>query len=271
MENSYGTNSLDINENPIDTDNDGIPNEDSSDSKFTGDTDDDNDGLSDSIEALLGSSSVNEKDVNRIYINGQLFYLVDASRNDVFDVLYNPTSKATTGVKKQNDNYLIDENGDETWDYVYDILDESVSPYGEESVLSISFLILIVIAIIIPLVIILFSYKRRRPISERIQKRHKKVQKRPLIKKSLIVSDTEKKVTFEMITQTKSLLQNIQQDVEVYMEKLRSIEDQFNEPLVKEEKKVEPLKERPPKIKDINEIEAKVDKLLTDADNKQNT
>ena len=271
MEKSYGTNSVDINDYPIDTDKDGIPNYDSSDNKFIGDEDDDNDGLTDSIEAILGSSSINEKDVNRIYIYGQLYYLVDSSQNDVFDILYNPINSATTGLEKQNDKYLIDENGDDSWDHVYYISDGSVTAYGEELVLPISILTLICIVVIIPISILLFSYLRRRPISKRLQKRTKHISKKPLIKKSLIMPEAEKKETFEMITQTKSLLQNIQQDVEVYMEKLRDIEDQFREPLVKEEKKVETLKVKPPKIKDVNDIEAKVDKLLTDADNKENT
>ena len=75
----------------------------------------------------------------------------------------------------------------------------------------------------------------------------------------------EKKETVEMISQTKTLLQNIQQDVEVYMEKLRQIEDQFFEPTLKEEEEEEEkeiTEEKP------SNIEAKVDKLLSELDDK---
>ena len=74
----------------------------------------------------------------------------------------------------------------------------------------------------------------------------------------------EKKETVEMISQTKTLLQNIQQDVEVYMEKLRQIEDQFFEPILeKEEEEEEEITEEKP-----SNIEAKVDKLLSELDDK---
>jgi hypothetical protein len=75
-----------------------------------------------------------------------------------------------------------------------------------------------------------------------------------------------------MITQTKTILQHIQQDVEVYMEKLKQLEDQFYEPAIKEdERKIELPKEKPTEKKDIYDIEAKVDELLSKIDNKENT
>ncbi len=271
MEISYGTNTLDINEYPTDSDNDGIPNDDSSDEKFTGDTDDDNDGLTDTIEITLGSSTINEFDVNRLYIIGKPYYLVDVSQNNIFDILYNPTSKATTGVERENDNYLIDENGDGSWDHIYNIADGSISSTGEEIPLSITILILIVIILLIPISIIIFSYRRRRPISLSLPRRPKRVTKQPIIKKPLKASAVEKKETVEMISQTKTLLQHIQQDVEVYMEKLRQIEGQFIEPALKEEKEVEIPKEKPSETKDIHEVETKVDKLLSEVDNEEKT
>ena len=129
----------------------------------------------------------------------------------------------------------------------------------------------IITVIIITLSLILYLIIRRRPISLSLPKRTKQVTKKPLIKIPLKTTDIEKKETVEMITQTKSLLQHIQEDVEVYMEKLQEIENQFSEPKTKEEKKIEIQKEKPTKIKDINEIEAKIDKLLSESENKENT
>jgi hypothetical protein len=271
MESSYGTSSININEYPTDTDKDGIPNEDSFDSKYTGDTDDDNDGITDSDEKTLGSSPVNGLDVNRIFINGQSYYLVDASQNDVYDILYNPASKSTTGVEKQDNSYLIDEDGDGSWDYVYNIADSSVVTYGEELLLPTNNLILIILLITITISIIVFSYLRNKKIGMEIPTRLKKVTKQPPLKKSIEVPVSEKIETAEMITQTKSLLQHIQQDVEVYMEKLKQLEDQFTEPVIRKEKKVDVIKEKPTGKKDIHEIEAKIDKILSESDNKENT
>jgi len=271
MEISYGTNSLNINEYPTDTDKDGVPNYDSPDNKFIGDTDDDNDGLTDDIEAILGSSSVNEKDVKRIYINGQSYYLVDASQNDIFDILYNPISKTTTGLEKQYNNYLIDYNGDGTWDYIYNISDGVVSTYGEELLSLIHMMILIILVLLILTSIIIFLYYRGRKISVSLTPKTKLVTEKPLIEKTLSIPVSEKRETVEMITQTKSLLQHIQKDVEVYMEKLKQIEDQFIEPVSKDVKEVIVTETKPIKIKDIYEIETKVDKLLEELDNEENT
>jgi hypothetical protein len=271
MESSYGTSSVDINIYPIDTDMDGIPNDDSFDGKYTGDTDDDNDGLADSDEINLGSSPVDESDANRIFINGIQYYLVDASQNDIFDILFNPISKTTTGVEKQDDSYLIDENGDGTWDYVYNTADGSILTYGEELILPTYNLIFIILLITIIVSVIVFSYLRNRKIGMEIQTRPKKLPKQPQLKKPLDVPVSEKKETVEMITQTKSLLQHIQQDVEVYMEKLKQLEDQFAEPIVKQKKKTEIQKVKDTGKKDIHEIEERIDKILSESENKENT
>jgi len=271
MENSYSTSSVDINIYPTDTDLDGIPNDDSFDGKYTGDTDDDNDGLTDNDEINLGSSPVNELDVIRIFVNGIQYYLVDASQNDIFDILFNPISKTTTGVEKQDDSYLIDVNGDGTWDYVYNTADGAILTYEEELIVPTYNLILIILLITITVLIIVFSYLKNRKIGKKISTKRKKVPKKPVLKKSLEVPLSEKKETVEMITQTKSLLHHIQQDVEVYMEKLRQLEDQFAEPVVKQKRKTDIHKLKDNERKNIHEIEARIDKILSESDKKENT
>jgi hypothetical protein len=268
MEGSYGTSSLIINEYPKDTDNDGVPNEDSPDYKFTGDTDDDNDGIIDTEESLLGSNPENEQDVNRIFINGALYYLVDASQNNVFDILYNPINKGTTGVEKQNDDYLIDVDGDGSWDNVYNITEGAISTYGEEQLFQITNLILISLVILISISIIVFTYLRNRKIGIEPQTKPIKEVEKSSLKKSLDASKTEKIETAEMITQTKTLLQHIQQDVEVYMEKLRELEDQFSEPTEIEKEKIKTPKQKTAKRKDIDEIESKIDRILAESEDK---
>lgn len=263
MEISYGTNTLDIKDHPVDTDKDGIPNDDSSDNKYIGDADDDNDGLTDVIETSLGSSPINEIDVKRLYISGQSFYLIDISQNGIFDVLYNPITTVTTGVEKQNDNYLIDKNGDGSWDHLYNTIDGSVSTYGEEIPLPIIFLITLVVFILT--LIIILTYHKKKPIRLIKTKQKREISKISAIEKSIIPSAFDKKGTVQMISQTKYLLQHIQQDVEVYMEKLKQIEDQFIEPVSKE---VSTFDEKPGEKKKKSEIDEKVDELLLKFNNK---
>jgi hypothetical protein len=58
-----------------------------------------------------------------------------------------------------------------------------------------------------------------------------------------------------MVTQTKTILQQIQDDVEVYMEKLSEIEKQFIQPIIEEKEIEKPSEEKPNLIESINEIE----------------
>ena len=87
------------------------------------------------------------------------------------------------------------------------------------------------------------------------------------LEKSLVAPTYERNEAVEMITHTKYLFQNIQKDVETYMQKLQQIENQFIEPV---SKVAEMPKEQPTEIKGIDGIEAKVDKLLSDLDKKKN-
>ena len=229
------------------------------------DEDDDDDGLSDITEAKLGSNPIYGLDVTRIYIAGKPFYLVDVSQNGFYDVLYESTNDITAGVEKRDKDYLLDANGDGIWDHIYRTADGSVSTYEEQLIIPLAIWILLILAIIIVALFVIPPYLRRRPIKYKISKKPERIiEKRPLIEKPLRMFAGEKKETVEMISQTKTLLQNIQQDVEVYMEKLRQIEDQFFEPILeKEEEEEEEITEEKP-----SNIEAKVDKLLSELDDK---
>jgi parallel beta-helix repeat protein len=266
MELSYGTDAKDSNDYPTDTDGDGVPDNVSPDGEYAGDIDDDDDSLIDTIEANLGSNPQDGSDAKKIYIGGKPYYLIDVTQDGVYDILYEPTDDTTTAVEKYNENYLIDENGDGTWDYIYSTSDGSVSPYEEQLILPFVVWILLILVILLAALFVSSYYLRRRPIKYKIPRKPERVIERPLIEKPLRFIAGEKTDTVEMISQTKILLQRIQQDVEAYMEKLREMEDQFMIPIEEEEEMEELPEEKPSELEDIHDIEAEVDKLLSALD-----
>ncbi len=281
MELSYGTNPENSNDYPIDTDDDGIPDEGSPDGKFIGDIDDDDDGLMDTIEKDLGSNPQNELDVIKIYITGKPYYLVDATQNGFYDILYEPTEDTTSGIEKQDENYLIDINNDGYRDYIYSTIDGSISTYEEQTTLTLAIWIFLPLTILFIISIIILYYRRSKPRKYTISKKARKDVERPSIKKPLRIHAGDKKDTVEMIRQTRTLLQHIQQDVEVYMEKLYQIEDQITVTSTEteeettsyfEEKTSESnnVRDIEPKLDDTSPrgIESKVDELLSMLDNK---
>ncbi len=261
MEGSYKTDSLNINDFPTDSDSDGIPDDSSLDKKYPGDEDDDNDGLKDSVETLIGSNPKDSSDTTILYIIGKQYYLVDLSQNGFYDILYEPTSGTKTGVEKHNEDYLIDVNRDGSWDYIYRYNDGSISAYKDESELTIP-IWLIIIPILLP--IIFFYYLRKKAIKYQILKEQEKIIKKPLEREPLKIPVREKRETVDMISETKELLQYIQRDVEVYMEKLREIEEQFIETEeISEEERIITEEEEEPEITDESQkTEIKIDKIL---------
>jgi len=239
MELAYVTSTIDANSFPTDTDGDGIPDEDSPDGTYTGDVDDDDDGLVDTIETKLGSNTRDGTDVTKIYISGSSYYLVDISNSGTYDVLYEPTGDVTTGVEKQDDTYLIDVNGDGLWDYVYQTADSSVSTYvGEQPTLTLVSWILVILAIVITVSLLVFYYFRKKPRVYMPFRKPIKLARRPSIKKPLPIRPTDTKDTVEMIGRTQTLLQNIQQDVQVYMEQLSQMQDQLMTTAMATEKEI---------------------------------
>jgi hypothetical protein len=260
MESSYLTDPKNPISYPTDTDKDKTPNNDSLDGKYKGDEDDDNDGLVDLIENELGSSTTNAQDAIKIYIAGKQYYLVDLNQNTIFDIIYNPIDNDAILVEKQNNIYLIDINKDNNWDYTYSIQDGTISKYSEELPL---FSILFFTLLIIIILVIVFYYIIKKPAIIKIFRKPKKLIKKPLIKEPLQTIDSEKTDTYERVIQTKTLLQHIQQDVKVYMEKLSEIEEQFIAPKTQEKEIEKTIVEKPSKIKDVTDIEKEVDQILS--------
>ena len=233
IEQSYGTDAKNKLKYPIDTDSDFVPDEDSPDKKYVGDVDDDDDGLIDTIELKLGSIPLNGSDVKKLYLGGTAYYLVDVSQNGIFDILYNPLADVTTEVEYLDGNYLINENGDGAWDYIYNVENGKISRYGENILLSPSFWIYLILVIFIILILIALYYTGRKWRKNRITRRSKRVVKELPFKRSVKVY-TREPGTIEMIGQTRMLLQNIQEDVSIYMDQLHQIEEQIAKVSVKE-------------------------------------
>jgi len=154
MEESYGTNATDPNDSPLDIDGDGLPDEDSDDWRFTGDSDDDNDGIEDYIEETLGLDPKNGSDVISITIAGTTHYLIDTNGDGKSDKFYNSVGRITLLHTTDDGMQLIDVDGDNEWDYIYDPASNEVTPYGEKSSGEFPWLLVIIGAVIAIVVII---------------------------------------------------------------------------------------------------------------------
>jgi hypothetical protein len=101
IEEIYGTNPNDNEDYPLDTDNDGIPDE-SIDGIIIGDNDDDNDGLPDEIELSIGLNPKDANDVEEIISDGITYFLIDIDGDNIWDYIYNP-------ITEELNPYLIEE------------------------------------------------------------------------------------------------------------------------------------------------------------------
>ncbi len=215
MEISYDTNMKDSNSHPKDTDSDLVPDENSPDGKYEGDIDKDDDGLINSIELQLGSDPTNRSDAKKIYLRGNPSFLVDTSQDGIYDILYNPSSGTTNAVKYNYGIYQIDVNGDDTWDYTYNTIDNSVTS-SQEPPITLPLILLLFGVIIAVLVIIIFFYRKGKSHPPKKQLREFNPSSLPI--------DSE---TQEMVTETRTLLYRIQQNVNSYIEKLNEIKTQI--------------------------------------------
>lgn len=158
MEKSYGTNTTYSNDYPLDTDGDGTPDKDSPDGNYTGDSDDDNDGLEDEIEEMLGSDSEDSTDVASINIEGG--YIVDIDGNGQHDKFYNSTSGINTTIEVRDDGkYLLDTDGDGNWNFIYDPASGAITPYEPDKQEGDEFpWLLIIIVVIIVIIVVIFIF-----------------------------------------------------------------------------------------------------------------
>jgi hypothetical protein len=130
LEESYQTNINSSEDQPLDTDNDGHPDDTSPDRKYWGDPDDDNDGLTDDIEREIGSDQKNKYDVIQFKLENVTYFLVDINKDNISDIFYNPYEEYNTSLQKLDDgSYLIDFNKNNDWEYIFNSDNYEVSPY----------------------------------------------------------------------------------------------------------------------------------------------
>ncbi len=167
-EKSYGTNSSDPSSYPLDTDHDGIPDDFSPDGRYPGDDDDDNDGLKDTTENALGSDPKNKDDVLSIPYEGSTYYLIDTNADKKYDTFYTLGGKITTLGYTDKGEYLIDIEGDNQWNYVYDPATSQIRLYEQEPSLPWLFIIIgiiVIVGIATVLLALLFSSKENEEIN----------------------------------------------------------------------------------------------------------
>jgi PKD repeat protein len=116
--------------------------------------------IPDIMEETIGTP-ITEEDILLIFINGDMYYLVDTNQDGIYDVLYNPTTNTKSTLGQQNGKQLIDIDGDGLWDYVYDPVLGTTSPYeGGDASLDFPWLIAAIIAIsIISLIALVWLYR----------------------------------------------------------------------------------------------------------------
>ena len=126
-------------------------------SNVTIESDSDNDKLSDNVEANLGSDPSDSTDVSIVAINSVNHYIVSTQQNVIF---YNSTTENTSAIRTESDGkYLIDDDKDGRWNYVYDPSSGTIEEYiqtTEGLLFEIPWYLLLIIGIIVGIVLILF-------------------------------------------------------------------------------------------------------------------
>lgn len=121
--------------------------------------DSDGDTLSDTIEKQLGSNAHDPTDVTIVTINGMNQYIIHVNQTVIF---YNSTSGNASILNSNSEgNYLIDDNKDARWDYIYDPISGSFGTYEEQpSDNGFSFVvpwqILVILGIIVGIILTVF-------------------------------------------------------------------------------------------------------------------
>jgi len=99
--------------------------------------------------------------------------MTDDDTDGTYDSFHNDTSGQKTDVEKQDDGtYLLDDDGDDSWDWIYDIETDTLTEYSGEPTSEPDNTALIVLAIIVILFLIILGYLVKR--SNDIKKAQKK-------------------------------------------------------------------------------------------------
>jgi hypothetical protein len=150
-------------------------------------------------------------------------------------------------------------------------MDGSISLYKEETPIYIWIILILVVIGIISTVIWYYIRNIRTKLKYSRYEEYKKPERRievPTIKRPMQGVTTDRRHTPEMINEAKTLLKLIQQDVTVYLDKLQEIEEQIGGTCPEIEKDTIYQETKKSEIKDMEDIESEVDKLLSDLSKK---
>jgi hypothetical protein len=86
--------------------------------------------VSDIIDQTI-AADITQADLHTVFINGALYYLSDTNHDGIYDAFYNATTNTKTILGEQDEKQLIDIDGDGHWDYIYDPVLGSTTPYVE--------------------------------------------------------------------------------------------------------------------------------------------
>ena len=136
-------------------------------------TDQNNATTTKTITIYIDIQTINE-------LNG---YLIDENSDDIYDLFHNNTTNNDTAVKQQtNGKYLIDDNGDGNWDYIYDPDTKTLEKYTEkpkgESDNTIWYLAGILLILVILGLFLLAGKKKEKKEEEESKKKSKSKKKK---------------------------------------------------------------------------------------------
>ncbi len=93
---------------------------------------------------------------------GDIGYLIDENSDDSYDTFHNSATNQETPVAKEDaSKYLIDSDGDNTWDYIYDVDTDTLDKYEQPSGMDLTLLLAILALIGIIILILIFLLRKR--------------------------------------------------------------------------------------------------------------
>ncbi len=125
--------------------------------------DENRNNISDIMDQAIGAD-ITQTDLRSVSINGVLYYLVDTNHDGISDAFYNPTTNKKTILGEQDEKQLIDIDGDGHWDYLYDPVLGSTTPYVENisALESPWFSVALSVIIFIVILLVVWLYKTGR-------------------------------------------------------------------------------------------------------------
>jgi len=81
--------------------------------------DTDKDFISDDIETMIGTPILIKNNATTLIIQGTSHLIIDTNQDEAYDLFFNTTAMNFSTIRKKDDTYLIDDDLDKTYDYLY--------------------------------------------------------------------------------------------------------------------------------------------------------